>query len=375
MKHNITRIALCLLMCSIASHQTHAQLFKKKKKESAVQAFAPGEASPQQKQRQMVSPVRQFLNKFNLQLEKSIGYFSYQNELTDVSIVRNPRGDQLFIVPLGEEGNGVGPFNAYSNWFSDLDPHDVYRIDDDAQIVRTDTASFVYKNNGRINPWTLRLSFSFKQIDKNHLKRTGERIPSDKELFRLGVGISAGSLKFRNTVNYQEVDDRIGNFELPQTKISTTKLFGSLTYNAYTFIDFSVMPDVSAGVWKTNKSALNQELVTYDPFFNIGIILEKQISKYFKLYMRPSFEVRKYTLTNDVLAVSHSYNIFSLDLGMLIKYPTYPRNKHGANRVQMEHVFNGRIYRGRSIFQPQNPRTGQFGQSRKKRVKYGQGND
>jgi len=350
-----------------------AQIFKKKKKND-VQAFTPGSANPQDEKAQMVSPLRQFLNNFNLQLEKGYGFFLYDNELTDVSVVRNPRGDQLFIVPLGEEASS-GDIHAYSNWFNDLTPLDVFRIDDDAQVVRTDKAAFVYENNGRINPWTLRLSFSLKKVDKLKLKTTGDRVMSDDEFLRVGLGISAGSLKFRNSVNYQEVDGRIGNFTLPQTEISTTKIFGSLTYNAYTYMDFSLLVDAAGGIWKSKKSDINQDLVTYDPFFNIGLIMEKKVSKYFKLYIRPSFEMRSYSLSNDFITTNHAFNVFSIDIGALIKYPTYPRNRHGANRVQMEHVFNGRIYRGRSIFQPQNPRTGQFGQTRKDKVRYGKGND
>ncbi|MGW8123184.1 hypothetical protein ACV07N_11045 [Roseivirga echinicomitans] len=371
MKHGRLLILL-LLLSSMASLEVDAQIFKKKKNND-VQAFAPGEA-PETKETLMVSPMRVILNKFNLQLEKGYGFFLYQNELTDVSVVRNPRGDQLYLVPLGQEATS-GPYNAYSNWFNNLTPIDIFRIDDDAQIVRTDTAAVIYKNSGRINPLTLRLSFSFNKVDKLRLKTTGERVRSDQELLRVGVGISKGAFKFKNTVNYQEVDDRLGSFNLPQTKISTTKLFGSLTYNAYTFMDFSFMVDASGGVWKTKSSDLNQDLVTYDPFFNIGFILEKKVSKYFKLYLRPSFEMRKYSLTDEFMSTSHALSLFTIDIGALIKYPTYPRNKHGANRVQMEHVFEGKIYRGRSIFQPQNPRTGQFGQNKKKKVRYGGGND
>ena len=355
---------ILIISFALATPVANAQIFKKKKRND-VQSFAPGSAEPRDDKAQMVSPIREFLNNFNLQIEKGYGFFLYQNELTDVSVIRNPRGDQLFIVPLGQEGGNSG-INAYSNWFNDLTPLDVFRVDDDAQVARTDTTSFAFQNNGRINPWTLRLSFSLKKVDKLRLKTTGDRVMSDDEFLRVGLGVSSGSLKFRNTVNYQDVDARIGEFTLPQTEISTSKIFGSLTYNAYSLMDVSFLVDVAGGIWRTKKSDMNQDLVTYDPFLNIGFIMEKTVSKYFKLYIRPSFEMRSYSLSNEVITTNHSLNVFTVDIGALIKYPTYPRNRHGANRVQMEHVFNGRIYRGRSIFRPQNPRTGQFGQGQKK---------
>jgi hypothetical protein len=353
----------------------NGQILRKKKKND-VNAFDPGQATdPAKAENMMVKPIRRVLNKFNLQLEKGYGYFNYQNELTDVSVVRNPRGDLLYIVPLGQEDQLNGPFNGYSNWFNDLTNVDIHRIDDDAQIVRTDTAAFVYENNGRVNPLTLRLTYSFNRVDKQRLKTTGDRVMTEDEFLRIGVGISMGAIKFKNTVHTQEVDSRVGNFVLPQTKFSSSKMFGSVSYNVYSFVDFSVWVDLAGGVWKAKSTDINRDFVTFEPFFNIGVMLESTISKYFKLYVRPSFEMRSYTLSGEFMTTNHSFSVFSIDFGALIKYPTYPRNKHGANRVEMEHVFNGKIYRGRSIFQPQNPRIGQFGQDRKKRVRYGKGND
>lgn len=369
------------------SHESaQAQLFKKnkdkpkkekkkktkKKKGEDYQGFAPGQVplTPEQKQKQLITPWRSVLNKFNFSIEKGYGYFSYQNPLEGVSVVRNPRGDLLYITPTGES-SGQGPIVGYTNWFSDLTPVDITRIDDDAEVVGVDTTNFIYKNNGRINPFTLRLSFSINKVDKKHLKRTGERRMTDNELLRIGGGISFGKLKFRNSINTQDVNARLRSFTLPLTEISTTKLFGSVTYNAYSYGDLSLLIDVSGGVWKTKSNTLNQSLVKYDPFFNFGVIFEQKVSKYFKVYIRPSFELRQYNISNDALAVSHKFSIFSIDIGALIKYPTYPRNKFKAHRVKMEHIFNGKIHRGRSIFSRQNPRAGQFGKSRKKKVRIG----
>lgn len=373
---------LTLLFALMAIHEpVQAQLFKKKDKKEkksknndnaqGYQGFAPLQAlSPEEQRKQMINPIRKILNMFNVSVEKGYGYFSYQNQLTGVSVVRSPRGDRLFIVPSGET-NGNGPFNAYDNWFNGLNGVDVFRIDDDAEVVNTDTTDFVYTNNGRINPWTLRVSFSFRKVDKQHLKRTGERIMSDEELLRIGAGISAGKLKFRNDRNIQDISSRLGSFMLPVTELSTTKMFGSVTYNAYRYGDLSVLLDLSGGVWKTKADQLDQTLVTFDPFFNVGVIFEKKVSKYFKVYIKPSIELRQYSLTNESLTIPHKFSIFSVDIGALIKYPLYPRNRYKAHRVQMEHVFNGKIYRGRSIFQRQNPRTGQFGTTRKEKVRFG----
>lgn len=370
----------------VAPDEAHAQLFKKKDKpkkekkskkkkgEDQYQGFAPPQAlTPEQQRAKMISPVRKFLNQFNLSLERGYGFFSYENALTGVNAVRNPSGNALYIVP-GGAGPGSGPVTGYNNWFNNLNQVEIPRIDDDAEVVNADANNLVYQNNGRLNPLTLRLSFSIRKVDKEHLKRTGERVMTDNELLRIGGGISTGRIKFKNDTHTQDVNGRLGDFRLPITKISTTKMFGSITYNAYQYSDFSLLADVSAGVWNTRSQDVNPDLVTHDPFFNIGIVFEKKVSKYFKLYIRPSFEVRQFTLANEALSVPHRFSIFTIDIGALIKYPVYPRNRFKAHRVQMEHIFNGKIYRGRSIFQRQNPRIGQHGSSRKEKVKIGRNN-
>ncbi|MCO6360638.1 hypothetical protein [Roseivirga pacifica] len=365
----LTKLLLLLIIgLSFGAPEASAQVFgKKKKKMSSVGGFTVQEAlTPEERkkamERQLVSPVRKFINRFNFNIEKSYGYFSYKSELTDVSVVRNPRGDLLYIVPLGEE---TSPSNAFSNWMTDLTPITINRIDDDSQIVRTDTTSFIYSNNGRYNPLSLRVSFSLKKVDKTHLETTGEKRYLEEDLLRIGGGIGWGKMKFRNPASTQDVDPFLRNYTLPEQEISTTKMYGSITYNAYSLGDFAILADVQGGVWKTKTSQLNQELVTYDPFFNVGVMFQRSFSKYFKGYIRPSVEMRSYTIANEQVSVPHNFTIFSIDFGLLLKYPTYPRNKYKAHMVQMEHVFNGKMYRGRPFYRKQNPRYGQRRNSKK----------
>ena len=93
--------------------EAEAQLFKKKDKPpkekkkgkkkggkkgqaQQYQGFNPGQAlTPEQQKAQMVNPMRKILNQFNLSVEKGYGFFSYQNALTGVSVIRNPAGDML----------------------------------------------------------------------------------------------------------------------------------------------------------------------------------------------------------------------------------------------------------------------------------------
>lgn len=350
-----------LLLCCFALQQP---LLAQKKKMTSVSGFtlreAPSEEDRQKAlQKQLVNPIRKFLNGFNFHIEKSLGYFSYRSALSDVSVLRDPTNQQLYIVPIGQEASITPPINAFSNWFTDLTPTTINRIDDDSQIIRTDTINFAYTNWGRVNPWNFRLDYSFKKVDKAHQQRTGEKRYLEQDLFRIGVGISFGAFKFKQNAHQQEADPVLRVYPLAKTKISSTKMFGSASYNFYSMGDLTILADVYGGVWKSKTEDINETIVTYDPFFNVGIMFQTTWSKYFKGYIRPSFEMRSYTLANELVSIPHNFTIFSVDLGLILKYPTYPRNKYQAHMVQMEHVFNGKIYRGRPFYRKQNPRTGQ----------------
>lgn len=360
---------LLIVVALIWSHQAEAQLFKRKKKKTNVSGLVIEEAPDLEKeerkfQRRLVNPIRKTINRFNFSIEKGLGYFSYRNPLNDVSVIRDPRGDQLYIVPLDEEQGLTSPINAFNNWFTDLTPVGIERIDDDSHIVRTDTTSFTYNNNGRINPLTFRFSISLKKLDKGHYERTKEKIYLDDDMIRIGGGIGFGGLRFRNPASTQDVSSLLRGYTLPETKLSTTKLFASLSYNMYTLGDYSIHADVLGGVWKVRAKQVNTDVVNYDPFFNIGVMFQMKFSKYFKGYIRPSFELRSYTVSNDLVNIQHKFSVFTIDLGLLFKYPIYPRNKYQADQVQMEHIFNNKIYRGRPFYRKQNPR---FGQNRIRR--------
>ncbi|OEK00797.1 hypothetical protein BFP97_04415 [Roseivirga sp. 4D4] len=364
---------LLVVFALVWSHQAEAQLFKRKKKKTNVSGLVIEEAPDLEKeerkfQRRLVNPIRKTINRFNFSIEKGVGYFSYRNPLNDVSVIRDPRGDQLYIVPLDEEQGLTSPINAFNNWFTDLTPIGIERIDDDSHIVRTDTSSFTYNNNGRINPLTFRFSISLKKLDKGHYERTKEKIYLDDDMIRIGGGIGFGGLRFRNPASTQDVSSLLRGYTLPETKLSTTKLFASLSYNMYTIGDYSIHADVLGGVWKVKAKQVNTDVVNYDPFFNIGVMFQMKFSKYFKGYIRPSFELRSYTVSNDLVNIQHKFSVFTIDLGLLFKYPIYPRNKYQADQVQMEHIFNNKIYRGRPFYRKQNPR---FGQNRIRRKPIG----
>ena len=342
----------------IQSNELSAQK-RKKNKTGNSELFVPGTAGAK-RQGPYVSPVRRVMNLFNFTFEKGTGFFNYSHELNDVLLARTEDPTSLlYIFPIEDATTNNGPFNAFTNWFNGFRPVIINQINDDDIVIRTNSNRVIFQNTGTFSPTTLKLSFSIRKTDKLHFKTTGERRSTDDDFVRVGGGISFGKMTYKTAILRPTFDEPVGNYILPFVETSQSKLFGSISVNTFNYMDFTIFLDVEAGTWKFKAKDFDSDVVIYDPYFSLGLTFEKKISKYFKIHIRPAFEMRNYQLDNEQINIPNKLSMFSLNLGFLIKYPTYPRNKFKSHQVQMEHVFNGRIYRGRSIFRRQNPRTGQ----------------
>jgi len=331
--------------------------------------FAPKQ-SKTRNQGPVVNPVRKIMNMFNLSFEVGASYFTHQQELTDVLLVRTEDPiPLLYIIPAADESSTIRPYNGFNNWFNDFSPLSIGEIHDDDLKVRTTSNPITYENSGSYVPIAFRLSFSIKKLDKQHYKITGDRRQSEDDMVRIGGGIGFGKMRYRNAVMTPSLNEPIGTYHMPFTKVSQNKMFGSIDINVYSKLDFTMFLNLEAGTWQFKKESFNQEYTVYDPFYSIGITFEKTVSKYFKLYMRPAVELREFKLTNGQINVTNKVKMFSINFGALLKYPTYPRNKFSANHVQMEHIFNGKKYRGRPFYKKQNPRIGQNMPKQKKTLK------
>jgi len=201
-------LILCITLCSLQlwlATDAHGQLFKflkKKDKQQAVGFVLEEGMTPEEREkaikRQLVNPVREMLNRFNLQVEKSFGFFNYQNTLEGVTVVRSSNLENLYAVPLGNESLTLPEPQGIDNWTTDLNATTFPRIDDDSHLVGTDTAALIYRNPGSINPLTLRLSFSLKKLDKEHFKTTGDKRYLDEDLLRK-IALDTGGRYFRVT--------------------------------------------------------------------------------------------------------------------------------------------------------------------------------
>ncbi|MFN7258430.1 MAG: hypothetical protein ACK5TU_00905, partial [Cyclobacteriaceae bacterium] len=106
-------------------------------------------------------------------------------------------------------------------------------------------------------------------------------------------------------------------------------------------------------------------------YYNLGVTIERDLSEYFKVFARPSFEIKSYVLPipESGLAIDHSMNAFYINIGVTYRIPELPRCFLKDCHVQINHAHGNREYRSRRhpVYKKQNPG---YGENDKTLIKY-----
>lgn len=96
-------------------------------------------------------------------------------------------------------------------------------------------------------------------------------------------------------------------------------------------------------------------------YYNLGCLIEHHYSEYFRLTLRPSVEWSSYNMNlpeaNTTLTTQNP--AFYLQAGISFNYPRLPRCPINGCHAQLEHVHQGKEYRGQPVYRWQNPKYGQ----------------
>lgn len=111
-----------------------------------------------------------------------------------------------------------------------------------------------------------------------------------------------------------------------------------------------------------NKSFDPNLTVSEDPYYGIGLRIERDFSEYTKMFVKggAEFRVFQYSLpgVDDIQDIDQS--VYALQVGFSIRLPGTKRCKIAGCGVVMKHMHNGIEYRGSGIFSYQNRKVGQW---------------
>ena len=115
----------------------------------------------------------------------------------------------------------------------------------------------------------------------------------------------------------------------------------------------------------TNKFGKNfdRSVVKSSGFLNLGVTVERELSEYLKVFIRPNFEIKSYTLTlaESNLSIKHKANALLWSIGFTYSIPELPKCKIKECRIQMNHAHGAKEVRSRAhpIYKKQNPGYGE----------------
>ena len=103
--------------------------------------------------------------------------------------------------------------------------------------------------------------------------------------FRIGAG---AELEFHSFKDEQVgIDQGIIN----DKKTTFTKFYGNIGGEVYRYWDYALVPEVQVGKLNLGKG-FNKDSVSNNLFINLGVSVEKELSEYFRIVVKPSYEIR-----------------------------------------------------------------------------------
>jgi len=288
------------------------------------------------------STVRAFLNKFSL--NTSLGYGrTFYKHVVNADVLETPEK----LIMLGEytlSGSNIN-YTGVVDWLnapSEVTGSTTVGLGTENHILSTDSSENKYRGSG----YNIPLSVSL------HI---------DIDRFRIGGGIiyELHSVKGLDPVN-QGSYPYVPNFN----STFMFRYFFTLGGKVYHIKGWDYNVDIQIGKVKYgsqyDKSALQNGL-----YFNLGIPIEYELSEYFWIVIRPSFDIKSYTMAlpqGDVsdAGIQHNQPAFYLNFGVRMKLPEVKRCPVKACRTQLKHVHGGREFRGQPFYKKQNPKIGEL---------------
>lgn len=315
-----------------------------------VSAFAQeGEKSgiPLEKfyaERKGVGAFRKILRNFHVGVSTGYGRTTLSHKLNGFGIYQASNlAPSLFIIT-----NPPTTTTRYANWINNLvsDPS----TKPAAFAVASDTAKIGFKGHAWNIPLKLTLHYEFKN-------------------YRIGGGYSydymhVGEL---NPISYS---NKISSISLNKPGGWVRKYFGMAGVSFYRLDQYLFTADINIGNFKP-KSNFNTAVVKPSLYYNLGVTVERDFSEYLKGFVRPSYEIKSYTVTvpENGKSIKHNMNAFYLNFGFTYTLPELPRCFKSDCHAQINHAHGNREYRSRRhpIYKKQNPG---YGENYPKLIRY-----
>jgi len=241
------------------------------------------------------------------------------------------------------------PSSGHSQWIDTNIPTAINVVGGDF-MVTSDTAKIGFKSKSYTFPFKFSVHYEFKNL-------------------RIGGGVAKDFI-FIKSFSPISYSSQIRNIKTTSGTVSTTQYFGQMGYSFFRIDKYLFTGDVQFG---TNKFGKNFDRTVIKPsaFVNLGVTAEYELSEYFKVFIRPNFEMKNYVLSlpESNLTIKHKANSLIWSIGFTYSIAGLPRCRIKECRIQINHAHGNRESRSRvhPIWKKQNPG---YGENDPKLIKY-----
>jgi len=243
----------------------------------------------------------------------------------------------------------LGDANAgYSNWFNKVTPGN--NTEQSGFIrVSSDTAEIGFKSRAFNIPLKATLHVEF--MDR----------------YRIGGGYSFEYVHL-GAFKPLKYGDQINNFDPGFSSFFLKKYFAMIGGSVYRYYEYLLVVDANIGGYSLGKN-FDKGVIKKGVFFNLGVSVEREMSEYFRLFVRPSYEFKTYKVNVPEGQVKQRFNAFYFNVGATYRIPELRRCPFKTCRAQMNHAHGNREYRSRAhpIYKKQNPH---YGENHPNLIKY-----
>lgn len=246
--------------------------------------------------------------------------------------------------------NSATPGTMYSNWVNNI-AIDKRTIKPGSFYATSDTTKLGFKGSAMNIPLQVSLHYEFK----------GK--------YRIGGGYSYEYMSI-GAMHPTHYTDKISSFQVPAPSGWMSKYYAIFGASFYRLGNYLFTGDLQVGGFSPGAN-FNPAVVTPGMYFNFGVTIERELSEYLRLFVRPSYDLKSYTLAlpEGGISLTHHMNALYLNVGFSYSIPELPKCKIPGCRIQINHAHGDREYRSNvhPIYKKQNP---QYGENHPNLIKY-----
>lgn len=287
--------------------------------------------------RQGISPFRKVLSKITFGFSTGYGSSTLSHELNGFGILQNPGADPT-IYRIDEDGVEG---QAYSNWFHKVRPF-TSTAQPGFQKVTSEDSKIGFRGKAFHIPLKATMHVEF-------LKR-----------YRAGIGYS---FEYTHLGEFSPISNKdvINSYSYDSSTFFLKKYFVVLGASVYRYDQYLFVVDANIGGYGLGKK-FDKSTMKRGVFVNLGVSVEREMSEYFRLFIRPSYEIKAFQQQVPAgPSIKHKFNAFYVNIGATYRIPELRRCVVKDCHAQINHAHGDREYRSRrhAIWKKQNPHYGE----------------